>query len=311
MIDTQQQQEEIKSEQHSFIAKVKTKGKQQTKDGWAMVLDWRFPDSHYDLTLYGQDWETVQDVVVDEKGHGPLYSFTIQQGQFKKNKDGTIKDGKYLTDYFWNMVSVEPAKAVAEAVAEVPDVASRPESPARIQAPPSELTPNPAALGACHNHAVDFIVSDILPLPEGRELIGWIRELRDRFYREINQAPLAPLHYCYAHNKERSEGKSKAGNLLWTHQNEDEDSYCVEGPEEQAPPQENGDNPEDERIMRSSDFWKDMKARKIKPEEVSSLLGGVTPEEYMEKNRCGWTRVQHEVLAEIEHEQRQDNQEAP
>lgn len=300
MIDTQQQQTEVENE-HSFIAEIVSKGKQQTKDGWTLTVNWKLPGSKFALSLYGQDWEAVQDYNV-----GDTASFVITQGTQKQNKSG-----QYPSDFFWDMASISPAKAVAEAVAEVPDVASRPESPARIQAPPSELTPNPAALGACHNHAVDFIVSDILPLPEGRELIGWIRELRDRFYREINQAPLAPLHYCYAHNKERSEGKSKAGNLLWTHQNEDEDSYCVEGPEEQAPPQENGDNPEDERIMRSSDFWKDMKARKIKPEEVSSLLGGVTPEEYMEKNRCGWTRVQHEVLAEIEHEQRQDNQEAP
>jgi len=95
-----------------------------------------------------------------------------------------------------------------------------------------ESPPNPAALGACHNHAVDFVVRGVLPVPEGRELFGWIRELRDRFYREINQAPVAPLHYCYEHNEERR--KSKTGNwghILAKEADDHEDSYCIEGRE--------------------------------------------------------------------------------
>jgi len=95
-----------------------------------------------------------------------------------------------------------------------------------------EPPPNPAALGACHNHAVDFIVRGILPVPEGRELFGWVRELRDRFYREINQAPVMPLHYCYEHDQERRQSKTgNWGHLLPKEADDDEKSYCIEGRE--------------------------------------------------------------------------------
>jgi hypothetical protein len=87
-------------------------------------------------------------------------------------------------------------------------------------------------LGACQNHAVDFITAGILPLPVGRELVGWVRELRDRFYRDINQAPLMPLHYCYQHNEERRQGKNGGwGHLLPKEAEDHEDSYCIEGQE--------------------------------------------------------------------------------
>jgi hypothetical protein len=95
-----------------------------------------------------------------------------------------------------------------------------------------ETLPNPAALGACHNHAVDFIVRGVLPVPEGRELFGWVRELRDRFYREINQAPVMPLHYCYEHDQERRQGPTGGwGHLLPKEADDDEKSYCIEGRE--------------------------------------------------------------------------------
>ena len=61
---------------------------------------------------------------------------------------------------------------------------------------------------------------------------GWIRELRDRFYREINQAPVMPLHYCYQHDEERR--KSKTGNwghILPKQGDDEEDAYCVENRE--------------------------------------------------------------------------------
>ena len=95
-----------------------------------------------------------------------------------------------------------------------------------------EPPPNPAALGACHNHAVDFIVRGILPVPEGRELFGWVRELRDSFYREINQAPVAPLHYCYQHDQERRQGPDGGwGHKLPKEADDHADSYCIEGRE--------------------------------------------------------------------------------
>jgi hypothetical protein len=223
--------------QYHFTAEVKTKGKQQNQDGWAMLVDWKLPGSQYDLTLYGRDWETVRDVVMDEKGHGPTCTFTINQGNLKKDKTG-----QYSSDYFWDMVSIEQtwiagdgervASDEAPPVQAPPKPTPNPAPPARTPAPNMEPQPNPAALGACHNHAVDFIVRGILPVPEGRELFGWVRELRDRFYREINQAPVMPLHYCYDHDEERRQGPDGGwGHILPKQADDDENSYCIEGRE--------------------------------------------------------------------------------
>ena len=222
--------------QYHFTAEVKSKGKQQNRDGWAMLVDWKLPGSQYDLTLYGQDWETVQDVVIDEKGQGPLCIFTINQGNLKKDKTG-----KYSSDYWWDLVVIEPtwiaedgervASDEAPPAQAPPKPRPDPAPPARSPAPNMEPSPNPAALGACHNHAVDFIVRGVLPIPEGRELFGWVRELRDRFYREINQAPVMPLHYCYQHDQERRQGKTGAWGHLIPETSEDAESWCMEGAE--------------------------------------------------------------------------------
>ena len=224
--------------QYHFTAEVKTKGKARSGNGWALTLGWRFPGSQYDLILNGQDWETIEAHDV-----GDTAIITINQGNLKANKDG-----RYSTDYFWDMVSIKPTWIAGDgervASDEAPPVQAPPKPrpdpapPARTPAPSMDPPPNPAALGACHNHAVDFIVRGVLPVPEGRELFGWIRELRDRFYREINQAPVAPLHYCYQHDQERRQGKTGAwGHLLPKEADDaavglpDEDSYCIEGRE--------------------------------------------------------------------------------
>ena len=223
--------------QYHFTAEVKTKVKQQNRDGWAMTVDWKLPGYKFDQTLYGQDWETVRDVVIDEKGQGPLCIFTINQGNLKGNKDG-----RYSTDYFWDMVSIEQtwiaedgervASDEAPPVQAPPKPKPDPAPPARTPAPNMDPPPNPAALGACHNHAVDFIVRGVLPVPEGRELFGWVRELRDRFYREINQAPVMPLHYCYQHDQERRQSKTgNWGHILPKEADDQEDAYCIENRE--------------------------------------------------------------------------------
>jgi len=218
--------------QYHFTAAIQSKGKQQNRDGWAMVVDWKLPGSRYDLTLYGQDWETIEAHDV-----GDTVIITINQGNLKANKDG-----RYSTDYFWDMVSIEPtwiagdgervASDEGEPVQAPPKPRPDPAPPARTGTPNMEPPPNPAALGACHNHAVDFIVRGVLPIPEGRELFGWIRELRDRFYREINQAPVMPLHYCYQHDQERRQSKTgNWGHILPKQADDEEDAYCVENRE--------------------------------------------------------------------------------
>ena len=223
--------------QYHFTAEVKSKGKQQNREAWTMVVDWKLPGSKYDLTLYGTNWETVE-------GHdvGELVTITIQQGNLKTNKDG-----QYSSDFFWDLVSIEAGGGIvmSEEVQAPPKPTPKPAPPAQTGTPnrvnpnaQSEPPPNPAAVGACHNHAVDFIVAGILPLPEGRELVGWVRELRDRFYRDINQAPVMALHYCYLHDQERRQGKNGG----WGHQMEAKDgsvekqagepyAYCIEGRE--------------------------------------------------------------------------------
>ena len=226
--------------QYHFTAEVKSKAKARSGNGWALTLGWRFPGSQYDLILTGRDWETVQDIVMDEKGQGPTCIFTIQQGNLR---DG--KDGKYPSEYWWEIVSIEQTWIAGDgervASDEAPPVQAPPKPnpapapPARTPAPkdqPFEIQPNPAALGACHNHAVDFIVRGVLPIPEGRELFGWVRELRDRFYREINQAPVMPLHYCYQHDQERRQGPDGGwGHKLPKQADDHADSYCIEGRE--------------------------------------------------------------------------------
>jgi hypothetical protein len=209
--------------QYHFTAEIQSKGKQQNRDGWAMTVGWRLPGSIYDLILYGQDWDTV-------RGHevGNSATIVINQGNLKKDKDG-----RYASDYFWDMVSIDLAVVIGEIV-DIPVQAPpkpdpTPKPTTRTGAADEEPPPNPAALGACHNHAVDFITSGILPLPEGRELVGWVRELRDRFYREINQAPVMPLHYCYEHGEKRRQGRTQQwGHILPKQSDGDEDSYCME-----------------------------------------------------------------------------------
>ena len=194
------------TETKTFIAKIIHKGKTQTGDRWHLIFDWKLPGSRFDLNIYGTEWDLIDEFEQDDE-----VLVDIEKGRLKDNKEG-----RYFSDYWWELRSINaPTGSVA------------PVSPQRAaeswsRPPEFEPPPNPAALGACHNHAVDFIVAGILPLPEGRELIGWIRELRDRFYRDINQAPVAPSHYCYEHDEERKQGQSGA----WGHKLEE--GFCLE-----------------------------------------------------------------------------------
>ena len=218
--------------QYHFTAAIQSKGKQQNRDGWAMVVDWKLPGSRYDLTLYGQDWETIEAHDV-----GDTVIITINQGNLKANKDG-----RYSTDYFWDMVSIEPtwiaedgervASDEAPPVQAPPKPNPAPAPPARTPAPNMEPPPNPAALGQCQNHANDAIMYEIWPVPEGRDYTSWLLECRDWIYRNVNQAPVAPLHYCYQHDQERRQSKTgNWGHILPKQADDQEDAYCIEGRE--------------------------------------------------------------------------------
>ena len=103
-----------------------------------------------------------------------------------------------------------------------------PAPPARTPAPNMEPSPNPAALGQCQNHANDAIMYDIWPVPEGRDFTSWLRECRDWIYRNVNQAPVMPHHYCYEHDQERRQGKTGAWGHLIPQTSEDAESWCME-----------------------------------------------------------------------------------
>ena len=212
--------------QYQFTTEITAKGKQQNSDGWAMTVGWKLPGSRYHLVLYGQDWETVEGFEV-----GQTATITIQQGNLKANKEG-----KYSSDFFWDMESIEAdGEIVASEEVQAPP---KPKPTPPRTGSPDHPPPNPAALGACQNHAHDCIINGIWPIPEGREYTSWLWECRDRIYRYGNQRLLAPLHYCYEHDEERRQGKNGG----WGHQMEAKDgsvekqageayAYCIEGRE--------------------------------------------------------------------------------
>ena len=188
---------------------IQGKGTQRNGPGWALTLEAKLPQSRYATVLYGQDWADV-----DAWDVGDAVVATIRRGNLK-----TDKDPAYDTSFFWDLVSLRPP--TKDMSLPYDDIADRPTDP--VYDPADGPPPNPAAIGACANHAVDFIVAGILPLPEGRELIGWIREVRDRLYRDVNQAPLAPSGFCYRHNATCQQGKTGA----WGHRFEGQ--WCIDG----------------------------------------------------------------------------------
>ena len=87
-----------------------------------------------------------------------------------------------------------------------------------VDAPP----PNPAAVGACTNHAVTFIDNGTWPLPEGRDLDSWICEKRDSLYWNVNQMVIMPPHFCYTHLV----GRNKDSKDRYYHKSGE--NYCME-----------------------------------------------------------------------------------
>ena len=83
--------------------------------------------------------------------------------------------------------------------------------------------PNPAAIGACANHAADFIVAGLMPKPDDVDILDWHRDCRDVIYWQVNQAPPANLRWCTRHgNVYREDSKQR-----WYHKQGH--NFCVEG----------------------------------------------------------------------------------
>ena len=77
------------------------------------------------------------------------------------------------------------------------------------------------ALGECQNHAVALIQAGLVPVPDGRDPINFLWELRDKIYRNVTKRPFQPEHYCYQHQAERiqnpksSNWEHKLGDAIW------------------------------------------------------------------------------------------------
>lgn len=200
---------------HHFTKRIKSRG-ETANGGASLTFDWKLPGSQFDFVLYERDPAKVASWNV-----GDTPEVTISQGALKKDKQGT-----YASDYFWNLVEIQ-APGWAE-----PPTADDPGPPMGDSAyGPPEAPPLPQALGACQNHAMAFIESGIIPVPEGRDPISFLWELRDRVYRNVNQKPYQPEHFCYEHDKERIKSP-KTG--VWGHVLKD-GKACVEpGPDLEA-----------------------------------------------------------------------------
>jgi hypothetical protein len=83
--------------------------------------------------------------------------------------------------------------------------------------------PNASAIGACANHAADFIVAGLMSKPDDVDILDWHRDCRDVIYWQVNQVPPAHLRWCAEHgNVYRQDSKQR-----WYHKMGL--NFCVEG----------------------------------------------------------------------------------
>ena len=173
-------------------------------------------------------------------------TLTVERG----GPNAKAKDG-----YYWNLLAIEhghdselwpdgaPEKAeeaevpAPKIVKQTPAVAVAP-APAEVDDPVDEDSdyinkgnrgqsqpnvPNPSAIGACANHAADFIVAGLMPKPADVDILDWLRDCRDVIYWQVNQAPPANLRWCSTHgNVYRQDSKQR-----WYHKMGQ--NFCVEG----------------------------------------------------------------------------------
>jgi len=188
--------------------------------------------------LHEEEWENL--------GEKEPITLTVEKG----GPNAKAKDG-----YYWNLLAIElghdseywPDGAPEEAeedevpapkiVKQTPAVAVAP-APAEVDDPVDEDSdyinkgnrgqsqpnvPNPSAIGACANHAADFIVAGLMPKPADVDILDWLRDCRDVIYWQVNQAPPANLRWCSTHgNVYRQDSKQR-----WYHKMGQ--NFCVEG----------------------------------------------------------------------------------
>lgn len=159
-------------------------GKSKRGSAWALEFDWKFPGSRFNLIVYER-----KDEVVEMWNIGDSPKATITQGTLKQGKDG-----KYPTDYFYDLVTLEGAEAAPAQIVGAAVPASHQEQNARGY-----------DLGMAFNKAVDLVAAtyhqyEDTPAPE--YIVQDIRYWRDRLLRDVILQPPAPEHFCYIHNAE-------------------------------------------------------------------------------------------------------------
>lgn len=157
------------------------------------------------------------------------FNCSVIKSTLKNKREGGKHDGSKDWMWNWRIVTLDvpeastpanPRNPAAPVQRGQPSVASEPDTaidPGPAYQPPryqQEIPPPvPQALGACQNNAMAFIQAGIIPLPEGRDPINFLWELRDAIYRGVNAKPYHAERFCYRH--EAPLIKSKKG--VWGH----------------------------------------------------------------------------------------------
>ena len=173
-------------------------------------------------------------------------TLTVEKGNANKHP-------KAKEPFYWNLVAVEVGHDSEYWPDGAPEEAEVPAPKIVQQAPADDMTkaidrdeladyinkesddhgqnrgqsqpnvPNPAAIGACANHAADFIVAGLMPKPADVDILDWHRDCRDVIYSQVNQAPPANLRWCSTHgNVYRQDSKQR-----WYHIHGN--YFCVKG----------------------------------------------------------------------------------
>lgn len=107
--------------QQVFIATIKGIGEQGA--GWKMEFDWKLPGSKFPFVLYGRDSLDIEGWAIGDRAE-----VTITQGNLKADKTG-----RYASDYFYDLVSLESVSA---------DVSPRPKTPPPFPRSTEPTTPS-------------------------------------------------------------------------------------------------------------------------------------------------------------------------
>ncbi|MDA0771067.1 MAG: hypothetical protein O2821_12735 [Chloroflexi bacterium] len=212
---------------HRFEATIESLGKQQTGEGWHMVLDWKLPNSRYPLSLYGRDWAEVEGMAVNDHRE-----WVIVRGNLK---DG--KNAQYASSFFWNWdqsgkaqpaPNANPNDELFEDDAPWQDPRSGP-LPTQTQPAlpkPTRTPPQGQGLhveGVVQGHVEKLAVDLYNAQRDISEPIDYreIRRIRDAFFHNVKEQPIQPVGYCYVHEVGRNQDSKKR----WYHKAGA--NYCI------------------------------------------------------------------------------------